>query len=73
LLPFTGEGGVQVMDVSDPTKLRSIGKFGATRPDGSMFEFAPHELSFSLDRRRVYAVVSASAGGDFLKMSRLRM
>jgi hypothetical protein len=64
LSPFDGKGGVQVMDISDMARPRFLGKFGATRPDGSTFEFASHELSFSADGRRVYAGVNASQGGD---------
>lgn len=67
LSPFDGKGGVQVMDISDLAHPRFLGKFGATRPDGSAFEFAPHELSFSADGRRVYAGVNASLGGDLNK------
>jgi LVIVD repeat len=62
--PFTGEGGLQVMDISDLAHPRFLGKFGATRPDGSTFEFASHEVSFSPDGTRVYAGVNASKGGD---------
>lgn len=62
--PFTGAGGIQVMDISDLTRPRFVGKFGATRPDGSTFEFAPHEVSISPDERRIYAGVIASKGGD---------
>ncbi len=62
--PFTGEGGLQVMDISDLAHPRFLGKFGATRPDGSTFEFASHEVSFSADGTRVYAGVNASKGGD---------
>jgi hypothetical protein len=62
--PFTGDGGIEVMDISDPTKPRFMGKFGVTRPDGSTFAFAPHEVSISPDERRIYAGVIASKGGD---------
>lgn len=62
--PFAGTGGIQVMDISDLARPRFIGKFGATRPDGSTFEFAPHEISISPDERRIYAGVIASKGGD---------
>jgi hypothetical protein len=62
--PFTGAGGLQVMDISDMAHPRVIGKLQATRPDGSSFEFAPHEISFSADERRIYAGVIASKGGD---------
>ena len=64
LSPFTGEGGIQIMDISDLAKPRFLGKFGATRPDGTRFEFASHEVSFSPDGRRMYAGVNASKGGD---------
>ncbi len=67
LSPFDGKGGVQVMDISDMSRPRFVGKFGATRPDGSTFEFASHELSFSADGRRVYVGVNASLGGDLNK------
>ena len=62
--PFTGKGGIQIMDISDMTHPRFVGKFVATRPDGTTFEFAPHEISFSPDERRIYAGVIASTGGD---------
>jgi hypothetical protein len=61
---FTGDGGIQVMDISDLSKPRFVGKFAATRPDGSHFEFAPHEVSISDDERRIYAGVIASKGND---------
>lgn len=64
LSPFTGKGGIQVMDITDMANPRFVGKFGATRPDGTTFEFASHELSFSEDGRRVYAGVNSSLGGD---------
>ncbi len=67
LSPFDGKGGVQVMDISDMARPRFLGKFGATRADGTSFEFASHELSFSADGRRVYAGVNASLGGDLNK------
>lgn len=67
LSPFDGRGGVQVMDISDMARPRFLGKFGATRADGTSFEFASHELSFSVDGRRVYAGVNASIGGDLNK------
>jgi LVIVD repeat len=62
--PFTGGGGIQVMDISDLTSPRFVGRFAATRPDGSSFEFAPHELSVSPDERRLYVGTIASKGGD---------
>jgi hypothetical protein len=71
LSPFTGNGGIQVMDISDMAHPRFVGKFGATRADGTSFEFAPHEVSFSGDGRRVYAAVTSSLGGDLNKGLRL--
>lgn len=62
--PFTGKGGLQVLDISDMAHPRYMGKFGVTRPDGTIYEFAPHEISFSPDERRIYAGVIASTGGD---------
>ncbi len=62
--PFTGKGGIDVMDISDLAKPRFIGKFAATRPDGSSYEFAPHEISISPDEKRIYAGVISSTGGD---------
>ena len=62
--PFTGNGGIQVMDISDMSHPRFIGKFAVTRPDGSSFAFAPHEISISPDERRIYAGVIASKGDD---------
>ncbi|MFM6933713.1 MAG: LVIVD repeat-containing protein [Novosphingobium sp.] len=65
--PFTGNGGIQVMDISDLRHPRFVGKFAATRPDGSSFEFAPHELSISPDEKRLYVGVIASKGDDLNK------
>jgi hypothetical protein len=65
--PFTGEGGIQVLDISDLKNPRFLGKFGATRPDGTTFEFAPHEVTVSPDERRIYAGVIASRGDDLNK------
>jgi hypothetical protein len=62
--PFTGNGGIEVMDIADMAHPRFIGKFAATRPDGSSFEFATHEISISPDEKRIYAGVIASKGGD---------
>jgi hypothetical protein len=62
--PFTGGGGIEVMDISDLSKPRFVGKFAATRPDGTSFEFAAHEIRLSADERRIYAGVIASKGGD---------
>lgn len=64
LNPFLGTGGIAVMDIADPAKPRFVGKFEATRPDGSSFEFSPHELVFSPDERRIYVGVVNSQGGD---------
>lgn len=64
LNPFTGAGGIQVMDISDLAKPRFVGKFSATRADGSTFQFAPHELVFSPDARRIYVGVTNSQGSD---------
>ena len=64
LNPFIGAGGIAVMDISDPAKPRFIGKFGVTRPDGTSYEFSPHELIFSPDETRIYVGVVASQGGD---------
>jgi hypothetical protein len=62
--PFTGKGGLMVLDISDMAKPRYLGKFGVTRSDGTSYEFAPHEISISADERRIYAGVIASTGGD---------
>jgi hypothetical protein len=64
LSPFSGKGGIQIMDISDIAHPRFLGKFGVTRSDGTTFELASHELSFSPDGRRVYAGVNSSMGGD---------
>ena len=64
LNPFTGAGGIAVMDISDPVKPRFVGKFGVTRADGTSHEFSPHELVFSPDEKRIYVGVVASQGGD---------
>jgi hypothetical protein len=71
LSPFTGKGGIQVMDISDLSHPRFLGKFGATRADGTGFEIAAHEVSFSPDGTRLYAGVIASEGGDLSKGVRL--
>jgi hypothetical protein len=65
--PFTGKGGIDVMDISDMAHPRYIGKFAATRPDGTSYEFAPHEISISPDEKRIYAGVISSSGGDLNK------
>ena len=62
--PFTGKGGLNVLNISDMAHPKFIGKFGVTRPDGATFEFAVHEVSISPDERRIYAGVIASKGGD---------
>ncbi len=62
--PFTGGGGIFVLDIADLAKPRLIGKFAATRVDGSRFEFAAHEVVLSPDERRLYAGVVAAKGGD---------
>lgn len=62
--PFTGNGGIQVADISDPANPRLMGQFEATRPNGTSFEFAPHELSVSADGRQLYVGVISSFGGD---------
>ena len=62
--PFTGDGGLQVMDISDMSQPRSVGKFPVTRADGTSFVFAPHEVSISADERRIYAGVNASHSDD---------
>jgi hypothetical protein len=62
--PFTSKGGVQVMDISDMAHPRFVGKFGATRADGSRFEFAAHEVAISPDEKRLYVGIIGSTGGD---------
>jgi hypothetical protein len=65
--PFTGKGGIDVVDISDMAHPRYVGKFAATRPDGSSYEFAAHEISISPDEKRIYAGVISSSGGDLNK------
>src|SRR5207302_11404607 len=65
--PFNGDGGLQVIDITDLSKPRFVGKLGFTRPDGSTFAFAPHEVSVSPDEHRIYAGVIASKGDDLNK------
>lgn len=65
--PFTGKGGIDVVDISDMSRPRYIGKFAATRLDGSNFEFATHEISISPDEKRIYAGVISSMGDDLNK------
>jgi hypothetical protein len=55
---------MQVMDISDMAHPRFLGKFGAARPDGTTFEFAAHEVSFSPDGHRMYAGVNSSKSDD---------
>lgn len=62
--PFDGTGGILVLDISDMAHPRYLGKFGATRADGTSYEFATHEISISPDEKRIYAGVIASRGGD---------
>ena len=64
LNPFTGAGGIAVMDISDRAKPRFVGKFGVTRADGTNYQFAPHEVVFSANERRLYVGVVSSQGGD---------
>lgn len=65
--PFSGDGGLQVVDISNLQKPEYIKRFGITRSDGSEYEFAPHEISISPDETRIYAGVIASRGGDLNK------
>jgi hypothetical protein len=62
--PFAGTGGIHVLDISDMAHPKYLGKFGATRPDGTTYEFATHEISISPDETRIYAGVIGSKGGD---------
>lgn len=62
--PFTGHGGLLVLDISDMAHPKFLGRLGVTGPDGRSWEFAPHEISFSADGRGIYAAVSDSTGGD---------
>jgi hypothetical protein len=64
LNPFTGAGGISVMDISNPAQPRFLGKFRATGTDGKSFAFAPHALTFSRDGRRIYVGVNSSHGHD---------
>ena len=65
--PFNGKGAIIVFDISDLARPRLMGKFAATRPDGTSYEFAPHELSISPDERRLYVGVIASTEGDLAR------
>ena len=67
LNPFTGEGGVEIMDITNPTRPHFLGKFPITAPDGKSYGFAPHEATFSPDQNRVYVGVLSSRGGDLNK------
>lgn len=62
--PFTGKGGLMVLDLLDPSDPRYIGTLGVTSGDGKRWEFASHEVSFSADGRRIYAAVTDSTGND---------
>ncbi len=62
--PFGGGGGLFVLDISDLAKPKLLGRFAATNPDGSSFEFAAHEVVLSPDERRIYAGVLAAKDGD---------
>jgi hypothetical protein len=62
--PFGGTGGLFVLDISDLAKPRLIGKFPATRADGTSFQFAAHEVTLSPDERRIYAGVLAAGDGE---------
>lgn len=62
--PFSGAGGIHVLDIADMAHPKYLGKFIATRPDGASFEFASHEISISPDETRIYAGVIGSKGGD---------
>jgi hypothetical protein len=65
--PFDGRGGIAVVDITDMAHPRFIGKFAATRPDGTSYEFAAHEISISPDEKRIYAGGIGSKGGDLNK------
>jgi hypothetical protein len=65
--PFDGKGGIAAFDLTNLARPRFIGKFDATRADGSSFEFAAHEISISPDEKRIYAGVISSMGGDLNK------
>lgn len=62
--PFTGKGGIHVLDITDLAHPKYLGRFGITRADGSSFEFAPHEISVSADEKRIYAGAISSSGND---------
>lgn len=60
----TGKGGILVLDITDMAHPRYLGKFGATRPDGTTRQFTTHEVSLSADEKRIYAAVYGSETGD---------
>ncbi len=60
----TGKGGIHVLDITDMAHPRYIGKFGATRPDGTTAQFTTHEVSLSADEKRIYAGVYGSETHD---------
>ncbi|HEV2174027.1 MAG TPA: hypothetical protein VGR71_10685, partial [Nitrospira sp.] len=62
--PFTGKGGLLVLDIADMAHPKLIGKFGVTRADGTSYEFAAHEVTISPDEKRIYAGAIASLGDD---------
>jgi hypothetical protein len=62
--PFTGKGGIIAFDIADLSRPRLIGKFAATKPDGTSFEFAAHEISLSPDEKRIYAGAIAATDGE---------
>lgn len=62
--PFTGSGGIHVLDITELAKPVYLGEFPVTRKDGTSFEFATHEVSVSDDETRIYAGVIGSLGGD---------
>ncbi len=66
--PFTGKGGIHVLDITDMKKPVYLGKFAVTRRgaggDSETFEFATHEIAVSEDETRIYAGVLASQGHD---------
>ncbi len=64
LEPWSGRGGIHVLDIADMAHPRHVGKFAATAPDGRSWEFAPHNLTLSADERRIYVGVIGSRGGD---------
>jgi hypothetical protein len=71
IAPFSGDGGIAVMDIGDLRHPRFIGKFPAVKADGTSHQFAPHEISISADERRIYAGVISSRGADLNKTIKL--